>query len=91
MEDKRIAMPGTKKRTEAQKAVYLAGYSISLVAAFTGVSTPFVTQVLQGLRRSARIEAEVARLTGKRVTDLFPPNHGRGWPKGKPRKGRVAA
>lgn len=50
----------------------IRGTSLSKIAAEMGVLPVSVTTVSQGLRRSKRIEAALARAVGKPVEEVFP-------------------
>ena len=60
------------RHQEIREALKLRGYTISAVARELGISPASVTTVSQGYRRSANVEAHLARLLGTTAAALFP-------------------
>jgi hypothetical protein len=77
----------TKKRSEVAIAIWRAGYGFKDFAAQYGCDVSFVTLVVNGYRRSVKLEKLVAETLKQPVEALFP---GHGWPRGKRRTGRAA-
>jgi predicted XRE-type DNA-binding protein len=59
------------KTTDIKAAIARAGTSQAAIASYLGVSTTLVSQVVRGASRSARVEAEIAKICGR---NPFPPS-----------------
>lgn len=58
------------KPTDIKAAIANAGTSQAAIAAYLGISTTLVSQVVSGKSRSARVEAELTKICGR---NPFPP------------------
>jgi DNA-binding transcriptional regulator YiaG len=58
------------KSSEIKTAIANAGTSQAAIAAYLGISTTLVSQVIGGKSRSARVEAELIKICGR---NPFPP------------------
>lgn len=56
---------------EIKAALVLARVRQSSVARKTGFSQPYVSDIIAGNRRNARVEREIARAIGRDVDEVF--------------------
>lgn len=68
IQDYKIGMKGH----EITYFLKLSGHTVTQIAKSLGVSQPTVTQVIYGVRTTARIRQAIAIAVGKPVSELWP-------------------